>query len=129
MAHFASKEGVWSLVTGGRSETPLLEVPGLRPGQIVKVTANFFARTSTNDASEGFYFGLGTANPADAAALTPAVGLFQGDEGWKSCTLIVLFEITGTGEVEADFELTFSKGDLNPRAELSNVTLIAEVIA
>ncbi len=128
MAYFVSKEGVWSLITGGRSETPLLEVPSLRPGQIVKVTANFFARTSTNDIGEGFYYSLGTANPTDAAALTPAVGLFQGDEGWKSCTLIVLFEITGTNEVEADFELTFSKGDLNPRAEISNVTLIAEVM-
>lgn len=128
MAYYVSKEGVWSLVTGGRSETPMLEVAGLRPGQIVKVTANFFARTSTNDIGEGFYYALSTANPTDAAALTPTVGLFQGDEGWKSCTLIVLFEITGTGEVEADFELTFSKGDLNPRAELSNVTLIAEVL-
>lgn len=128
MAYYVSKEGVWSLITGGRSETPLLEVPGLRAGQIVKVTANFFARTSTNDIGEGFYYSLGTANPADAAPLTPAVGLFQGDEGWKSCTLIVLFEITGMGEVEADFELTFNKGDLNPRAEISNVTLIAEVM-
>lgn len=128
MAQYASREGVWELVTGGRSETPLLEVAGLAAGEVVKVTANFFARTSTNDISEGFYYTLASADGADAAALTPATGLFQGDEGWKSCTLIVLFEVRGSGEVEADFELTFAKGDLTPRAQLSNVTLIAEKV-
>lgn len=128
MAQMVSKEGVWSLMIGGRSETPMLEVSGLQAGQRVKVTANFFARTSTNDIGEGFYYTLATANQGDAVALTPATGLFQGDEGWKSCTLIVVFEIQGSGTVEADFELTFSKGDLNPRAQLSNVLLLAETL-
>jgi hypothetical protein len=129
MAYYAAKEGVWALVTGGRSETPLLSVGGLRPGQIVKVTANFFARTGTNDISEGFYYTLATVNPLAASALTPATGLFQGDEGWKSCSLVALFEVRGTDTIQADFELTFSKGDLNPRAQISNVVLIAELLS
>jgi|GEM_PF-2526389 len=129
MAYYAAKEGVWSLVTGGRSETPLLTVDGLRPGQIVKVTAHFFARTSTTDISEGFYYTLSTVNPLDASALTPSAGLFQGDEGWKSCSLVVLFEVSGADTRQTDFELTFSKGDLNPRAQISNVVLIAELLS
>jgi hypothetical protein len=129
MAHYTSKQGVWSLMVGGRSETPMLEVAHLKAGQIVKVTVNFFARTGTNDISEGFYYSLSTANPADAIALTPTQGLFQGDEGWKSCTLITLFEIQGDGEIEADFEVTFQKADLMPRAQLSNFVFLAEILS
>src|SRR5689334_6934775 len=88
MAHFISREGVWDVSAGSRSQTPVLRVTELAPGSFLKVTCNFCAHAAARDSGEGFYYTLGTHGDDDVLAMTPATGVFQGDDGWQTCTLV-----------------------------------------
>lgn len=128
MAYFVSKEGVWDVTPGGRSSTPVLKVAGLQPGTFVKVTCNFGARTIYRDTAEGFFYSLGTDGDNDVLAMTPATAIFQGDDGWQSCSLMTVFRVLATTDGEVDFACHFSKGDLSGSGALMNFVMIAEIL-
>ena len=134
MTKFASKSGSWNISVGStpsRAETPILEMDNLINNNVVKVTANFFAKTSNAGMGSGFYYTITAAEANDITPLTPSAGVFQGTNGWQSCTLIGFFKVNQTGSSpteDIDFEVVFSKGDLNGEGSLHNFTLTAEVV-
>lgn len=128
MAFFVSREGVWDIVAGNHGDTPTLKVTGIQAGSIIKVTVNFCAHTTKRDANEGFYYTLGAAYDDDVMAVTPTTAVFQGDDGWQSCTLVSVFQVLGNTDGEAEFSCQFGKGDLTGTGTLMNFTLIAEML-
>ena len=124
MFYYVSQDGTWSLVLGGRSDTPILSISNQKKGTILKVSTNFMAITSNND-SKGFYYKINPLNPDEATALTPSGGVFSRQSGWKACTRNVYFEIP-VDEDEVNFEVLFSAGDLGGEGSLSNFLLEAQ---
>lgn len=128
MAFFVSREGVWDIVAGS-SDTPALKVTGLQAGDMLKVTVNFCAHATTRDANEGFYYTLSTDSDDDVMAVTPATAIFQGDDGWQSCTLIAVFQVLPSTDGEAEFSCQFNKGDLTGSGTMMNFVLLAEMLS
>jgi hypothetical protein len=128
MAFFVSREGVWDIVPGGSSETPALKVTGLTAGGLVKVTVNFCAHATNRAANEGFYYSLTSSSSDDVMAVTPATAIFQGDDGWQSCTLITIFEVLSNSKGAAELSCHFNKGDLTGTGTLMNFVLLAEML-
>ncbi len=128
MAFFVSREGVWDIVPGGSSETPVLKVTGLKAGSLVKVTVNFSAHATNRATNEGFYYTLSSSSSDDVMAVTPASAVFQGDDGWQSCTLITIFEVLPNSKGGAEISCLFNKGDLTGTGTLMNFVMIAEML-
>jgi hypothetical protein len=135
MASFVSKSGNWAVSvssTPSRADTPILEMQNLVAGNVVQITCNFSARTDTADAGSGYYFQIGAVNTAEVTRLTPGAGLIQSSAGWQSCTVVGLFlltQVSNSPTEDVDFEITFTKGDLNGQGRLYNFTMIGEVIS
>ena len=128
MANFISREGVWDVHAGGRSQTPVLKVTGLTPGTFLKVTCNFCAHAAHRDAGEGFFYTLGAHGDDDMLAMTPTTGVFQGDDGWQTCTLVTVFQVLAGTNGEVDLECLFHKGNLSGAGTIMNFVLIAELL-
>lgn len=129
MSKFVSKAGTWAIDVSSpsRAETPVLKVPNLTQGNLIRVTANFYGSPD-----DGFYFNV-KATTNDAVALTPTGGLIQGSGGWQSCTRIVYFVMekisSPTGVEDADFEVLFSAEDLSGKGRLNNFMIEASVVS
>ena len=127
---FVAKEGTWDIdvTNSSRAGTPLLSMSNLTTGNVVKLTCTFFGITGS---SGGFYFSIASTNGQVAQALTPASGVFSNSPGWQSLTLTALFQITAanTPVVDVDFEVLFSKVDLNGKGKLHNFLLTANVVS
>lgn len=128
MAFFVSREGVWDIVPGSGSETPTLKVSGLQAGSLVKVTVNFCAHATNRSANEGFYYALSSSSRDDVMAVSPATAVFQGDDGWQSCTLITIFEVLPNSKGDAELSCQFNKGDLTGTGTIMNFVLLAEML-
>ncbi|MCU0514072.1 MAG: hypothetical protein MUE40_16065 [Anaerolineae bacterium] len=123
MAQFVSRDGVWDVISGGRSETPSLTVTGLQPGMLLKLTCQFTTRTEG-----GFYASLGTADDDDVVGLSPAATLVQGST-WHTCTLVCLFQVLPGTDGAAEFECLFNKGDQDGHGTLMNFLLLVETLS
>ncbi len=135
MTFFVSKSGTVDISVGSspsRNSTPLLEMRNLVPGNVVKITANFSARTNTAGRANGFYFDLAAVNASEVTALTPTQGIFQGSDGWQSVTLTSFFkaeQVTQSPTEDIDFEVLFTKGDLSGEGQINNFVLIGDVVS
>ena len=128
---FAQKSGSWNVTVGGRSDTPILELPNVTKGNSLKITATFLAKTN-GQADSGFSYTISATNPADAQALSAQQSVVQGNAGFQTTTKTVFFEalITSpTGVEDVDFEVTFQKGGLDGNGEISDFLLVGEVVS
>ncbi|MDJ0836823.1 MAG: hypothetical protein QNK37_09920 [Acidobacteriota bacterium] len=128
---FVQKSGSWSVTVGGRSDTPILELPNITKGNRLVVTATFLAKTNGNQDS-GFNYTVQCTKPTDAQALSAQQSVVQGNAGWQTTTKTVFFEAivsSQTGVEEVDFEVTFQKGDLDGQGEISDFLLTGTVIS
>lgn len=134
MANFVTHAGIVDLKAGGsptRSGMPILEMQNLVIGNTVKITCNFFARADQSGRNNGFYYQIAAVNSDELVTLTPASGIFQSSNGWQSCTLIGLFQVqqvSNSPTEDIDFEVLFSKGDLSGEGQITNFTLLGEVV-
>ncbi|CAM2009330.1 hypothetical protein [Acanthopleuribacter pedis] len=129
MSKIVSKSGTWSIDVSSpsRADTPVLKIPNLTRGNLIRVTANFFASPD-----KGFYFDVKATND-DVVAMSPSGGLAQGSGGWQSCTRVAYFRVvkvsSPSGVEDADFEVLFSAGDLDGKGRLNNFLLEGTVVA
>lgn len=134
MANFVSKSGVTDIDVGespSRSGTPLLEMRNLVQGNIVRVTANFAARTAEAGLENGFGYQLSAVNADEVTALSPVDSIFQSSDGWQSCTLTVYFRIdavTDSPTEDVDFEILFRRENLSGKGSILNFLLYGEVV-
>mgnify|MGYP003572970768 CR=1 FL=1 len=129
MSRFVSKSGTWAIEVNApsRAETPVLKVPYVTKGNTIRVTANFDA--SPNN---GFHYQI-QSTTSEVTALSPTKGTVQGTgDQWGSVTRIAFFLVDNvssqTGVEDVDFEVLFSKQDLDGTGSLSNFTLIGELV-
>jgi hypothetical protein len=128
---FAQKSGTWNVQVGGRSDTPILEMPNVTRGNTLKVTATFLAKTNGN-ADSGFTYTLQATNPDDAQALNAQQSVVQGNAGFQTTTKTVFFEArisSETGVEDIDFEVIFEKGQFDGQGQISDFLLIAEIVS
>lgn len=128
---FVQKSGTWDVEVGGRSDTPVLEMPNITKGNMIKVTAIFLAKTN-GEAESGFEYSVRATNPDDAQALNAQQSVVQSNAGFQTTTKIVFFEAIVTGETgieDVDFEVIFQKGELDGRGQISDFLLIGEVVS
>lgn len=126
---FVQKTGVWNVQTGGRSDTPVLELPNITQKNTLRISVTFLAKTA-GQANSGFSY---TVQPtsSDAVALSNQHSTVQGNAGFQTTTLTAFFEArisSQTGVEELDFEVVFQAGDLDGAGEISNFLLTGEVV-
>ena len=127
---FVQKTGTWQVTTGGRSDTPVLELPNITKENVIMVTATFLAKTNGNSDS-GFSYTIQATKPSDAQALSAQQSVVQGNAGFQTTTKTVFFLAkidSPTGVEEIDFEVTFSKGDLDGQGEISEFLFTGNVV-
>ena len=128
---FVQKSGEWAVQVGGRSDTPILELPNVTKGNTIKVTATFLAKTN-GQTNSGFTYLVNATNTGDVQALSAQQSVVQGNAGYQTTTKTVFFEAiinSQTGVEDIDFEVTFSKGTFDGEGTLSDFLLTAEVIS
>ena len=128
---FAQKSGTWNVTVGGRSDTPVLELPNITKGNTLKITATFLARTNGADRTNGFTYTIKATKPSDAQALSAQQSMVQGANGFQTTTKTVFFEAiinSQTGVEEIDFEVTFAEGGMDGQGEISDFLLTGEVV-
>ena len=131
MTRFVQKSGTWNVTVGGRSDTPILEMPNITKGNTLKVTATFLAKTN-GQSNSGFSYTVKATNTQDAQALSAQQSVVQGNAGWQTTTRTVFFEARVTGETgveDIDFEVTFEKGDLDGEGQISDFLLTATIVS
>ena len=128
---FAQKSGTWSVTTGGRSDTPILEMPNITKGNRLMVTATFLAKTNGNQDS-GFTYTVKSTKTSDAQALSAQQSVVQGNAGWQTTTKTVFFEAivdSQTGVEEVDFEVVFDSGEFDGKGEISDFLLTGAIVS
>ena len=127
---FVEKTETLQVQVGGRSDTPLLEMPNITKGNTLKVTATFLAKTG-GQAGNGFNYKIQTTQVSDSVALSSQESTVEGNAGWQTTTKTVFFEAlvtSQTGVEDIDFEVLFEKGSLDGTGQISNFLLSAEII-
>ncbi len=128
---FVQKSGSWPVVVGGRSDTPVLEMPNITQGNRLAITATFLAKTNGSENS-GFFYSIKCTKPSDAQALSAQQSVVQGNAGWQTTTKTVFFEAivsAQTGVEEIDFEVVFDKGDLDGEGQISDFLLTGAIVS
>lgn len=129
--HFVQKSGVWNVQVGGSSDTPTLEMPNITNGNFIKVTVTFLAKTAGN-ADSGFNYRVEATNQTDAEALSAQESIVQSNAGWQTTTKTVFFRAkvsSQTGVEDVDFQVVFSKGELDGAGEISDFLMYGEVVS
>jgi len=127
---FVQKSGTWNVQVGGRSDTPILEMPNITKGNVIKITATFLAKTAGN-ADSGFGYTVEGTNQTDAQALSSQNSVVQGNAGYQTTTKTVFFAVkvtSSTGVEDVDFQVVFSKEGLDGNGEISDFLLTGEVV-
>ncbi|GAB4187731.1 MAG: hypothetical protein Tsb002_13300 [Wenzhouxiangellaceae bacterium] len=128
---FVQQSGSFDVAVGGRSGTPVLEMPNITKGNTIKVTVTFFARTGSQ-MSNGFYYQVEATNSNDVKVLSQQQGIVQGNQGWQATTKTVFFEAvvnSQTGVEDVDFQVIFSKDDLDGSGQIFDFLMTAEVVS
>lgn len=128
---FVQKSGTWNVETGGRSGTPILEMPNITKGNTLKVTATFLAKTA-GQANSGFTYTIQSTKPSDAQALSAQQSVVQGNAGLQTTTRTVFFQAlidSQVGVEEVDFEVLFDAGAFDGAGEISDFLLTGEIIS
>lgn len=124
------KSGTWDVQVGGRSDTPVLEMPNIVRGNMIKVTAIFLAKTG-GQANSGFEYTVQSTTD-DAQALNTQQSVVQANAGFQTTTKIVFFEVrvsSETGVEDVDFEVTFQQGALDGKGQISDFLLVGEIVS
>jgi hypothetical protein len=128
---FVQKSGSWAVTVGGRSDTPVLELPNITQGNRLMVTATFLAKTNGNPDS-GFLYTIQPTKPSDAQGMSSQQSVVQGNAGWQTTTKTVFFEAivnAQTGVEEIDFEVIFQKGDMDGQGQISDFLLTGCIVS
>lgn len=128
---FVQKSGSWAVTVGGRSDTPVLELPNITQGNRLMVTATFLAKTNGNPDS-GFLYTIQPTKPSDAQGMSAQQSVVQGNAGWQTTTKTVFFEAivnAQTGVEEIDFEVIFQKGDMDGQGQISDFLLTGCIVS
>lgn len=128
---FVEKNGSFKVEVGGRSGTPVLEMPNISQGNKLKITAIFQAKTN-GTANGGFSYQIKPINDSDAVAISASESTVQGNAGWQTTTKVVFFEAKvaqNTPVEDVDFEVNFVSGGLDGSGEIQDFLLIGEVIS
>lgn len=128
---FVQKSGTLNVQTGGRSGTPILEMPNITKGNTLRVIATFLAKTA-GQASSGFSYTVQATKSSDAVALSAQQSTVQGNAGWQTTTKTVFFEAridSQTGVEEIDFEVIFDAGGLDGQGEIGDFLLTGEIVS
>ncbi len=128
---FVQKSGTWNVTVGGRSDTPILEMPDITKGNAIKVTVTFLAKTA-GQADSGFNYTVKVTNSKDAQALSAQQSVVQGNAGFQTTTKTVIFIAkvsSPTGVEDLDFEVTFEKGSLDGQGTISDFLMIGEIVS
>ncbi len=128
---FVQKSGTWNVATGGRSDTPILEMANITKGNSLQVTATFLAKTAGN-ANSGFVYSIQATKSTDVQALSAQQSIVQGNAGFQTTTRTVFFEArvnSETGVEDIDFEVIFSKGDFDGEGEISDFLLTGQIVS
>jgi hypothetical protein len=113
-----SGRGAWRVKVGKvycSVGTPLLRVHGLKPGDRLKVTVTFTARSKKAGRGAGARFRLEPTGPLQALAAVD--GTFEGSVGWQSVRLVG-FYLVGQGPEGVSFDVLFSNGSDGSKAPL-----------
>lgn len=127
---FVQKSGTWNITVGGRSDTPILELPNITKGNMIAVTATFLAKTN-GQANSGFTYTIQATNPEDAQALSAQQSVVQGNAGFQTTTRTVFFAArinSETGVEDVEFEVLFSKGEFDGQGTISDFLLVAAIV-
>ena len=129
---FVQKSGTVNVETGGRSGTPILEMPNITQGNTLRVTATFQTKTA-GQADSGFSYTVqSTKGNTDAVPLSTQESTVQGNAGWQTTIKIAFFEAkieTQTGVEDIDFEVVFSDGGLDGQGEIKDFLLTGEIVS
>jgi len=128
---FVQKSGTWAVTTGGRSDTPVLEMANITKGNTIMVTVQFLAKTNGN-ANSGFTYTIKATKPSDAQALSAQQSVVQGNAGFQTTTRTVFFESiisSQTGVEEIDFEVVFDKGEFDGQGEISDFLMTGFIVS
>ena len=108
---------------------PALTVSEAKVGDIIKVNADFYARTDGNGRSKGFYYHLRPTYPGQVEELTPNDAIFQACSGWQSCNLVVYYRVLKApiSDYPIQFAMDFAKRDVSGSGQIGRMTLTAEV--
>lgn len=129
---FVQKNGTWNVQTGGRSDTPVLEMSNITKGNTLMVTVTFMARTNGGDRTNGFTYTIQPTKKSDATALSNQTSVVQAANGFTTTTKTVFFEAivsAPTGVEEVDFEVIFDKGDMDGGGEISEFLMTGAVVS
>lgn len=127
---FAEKSGTWAVKTGGRSDTPILEMRNITKGNSLKVTATFLAKTN-GAADSGFTYTIKPTKPNEAQALSAQQSVVNGNAGFQTTTKTVFFQAiisSQTGVEEIDFEVIFDAGTFDGQGEISDFLITGEIV-
>ena len=127
---FVQKTDTLQVQPGGRSGTPILEMPNITKGNTLRVTATFLANTA-GQANSGFSYKIQPTQVNEALALSSQESTVQGNAGWQTTTKTVFFEAVvnnQTGVEDIDFEVIFEKGSLDGAGNVSQFLLTAEIV-
>lgn len=131
MIRFVEKSGTWDVQTGGRSDTPILEMANVTQGNTLMVTATFLAKTA-GQTNSGFTYTIQATNPQDAQALSAQQSVVQGNAGWQTTTRTVFFEAkvsSETGIEDVDFEVIFQQGEFDGKGQISDFLLTCAIVS
>lgn len=128
MVSYVSQTGVWEIIVG-ETTLPHITIENLPADSTLKVTCQFFGRSSSDDLIEGYTYRIqeGTAN---LITLTPDSGLVQGSDSWQLYTHVLLFQAPrGTDSKDLTINVHLDSGDMNGRGVMMNFVLLAEIVA
>lgn len=127
---FVQKVGPETITAGGRSGTPVLELPNITKGNTLKVTVTFLAKTGSSDTS-GFDYTVEAANHDDVVPLSSQTSTVQTSPGWSTTTKTVFFEAkvnSQTGVEDVDFQVVFSKGMFDGEGSYQNFLMTGQIV-
>jgi hypothetical protein len=129
MMKFAQKSETTTIQTGGRSGTPVLEMPNITQGNTILVTVTFITKMAT--ATSGVTYKIQPTKPSDAIALSTTTSIVEGNTGWQATVHRAFFQAkinSPTGVEEIDFEVLFEDGDYDGQGEMAEFLITGQVV-
>ena len=133
-----SETGSWRVKVGKvycSVGTPLLRVHDVAEGDRLKITLSFYGRSKKEGRRAGAHFKLDATGPVQP--ITRMQGMFEGQTGWQSYSLIGFYEVGRSPDAPADdvtFDVLFGNGakggpcTMDGRGRIRDFLLSAEVV-
>lgn len=126
LAVIEDSRATFDVQVGGRSGTPILEIPVVN-GNLIEVTCQFIAKNP----SGGFSYTLKSASSDTVKLTRRADSICESSAGWQSCVRTDYFLVklpAGTGADDATFEAVFDAGGMSNPGEAGSFILIAKIV-